>query len=200
MAVVGISATTRKALERRLVMIMKGRASLRLTFVGLCSLAAVATATLPTWAASVQQATPPVVAAAPSAAPATAAPQAQSGSVPRAIRVPPSGQVLTQVPTLRPQVATPTGRGRSLVAPSVPQAARDLESAYEKDQQALREKFIADLQRLQDELTKAGNLDDAVAVRDYVRRVTAGQRMLTFRPVAGRGVTSANSGRGGGTR
>ena len=62
----------------------------------------------------------------------------------------------------------------------LPEPARALADAFSKDQQtylaemlqktaARREVFTTEMQRLQDELTKAGNLDDAVAIRDYLR-------------------------------
>ena len=71
-AVVGVRAASRRMLERRLVMIMKGRAPLRLSRAGLLTLGAMAIATLPTWAAGTQQpATTAAVAQATTAAQAT---------------------------------------------------------------------------------------------------------------------------------
>ena len=49
-AVMGVRASSRRVLERRLVMIMNGRASLRLPSAGLLALALLAAATLPAWA------------------------------------------------------------------------------------------------------------------------------------------------------
>ena len=226
MAVVGISATTRRALERRLVMIMKGRASLRLTFVGICSLAVVAAATLPTWAASPEVSQPPVAVPAPvppaaAAAPAPSAPQAAAAAPLRRPSVPPTGQATTQRPVVaqRPTAARPApvvyglpqGRGRATTTANLPEAARALADAFSKDQQtyleelttkmsARRDVFNAEMQRLQDELTKAGNLDDAVAIRDYLRMgAPAGLRPVTGR--GGRGAVAApvtGRGRNGG--
>lgn len=218
MAVVGISATTRRALERRLVMIMKGRTSLRLTLVGICSLVVLAAATLPTWAASpqtVQPSTPPPAATpappAPAQMPAPPPPaaQAQRPATPPVVPVPtarPSGGrgIVTAAPATMTPAPSPQGapfpavRGRGGVTPTLPTAAHPLVDAFEKDQQAYlaemqqkiearRATFRAEMQRLQDELTRAGNLDDAVAIRDYLRRsAPAG-----LRPMVGRG------GRGG---
>lgn len=213
MAVVGISATTRRALERRLVMIMQGRASLRLTFVGICSLAVVAAAALPTWAASSQVAQPPAVVPAPApptaiatAAPSLPAPRTVSAQPTRPSSAPPSVQAATrraavaQRPSTPPAPVTIGVQGRGSMAANLPEAARALADAFSKDQQAYlaemmqkvsarREVFNAEMQRLQDELTKAGNLDDAVAIRDYLRRGATPTSAL--RPQTGRG------GRGG---
>ena len=74
MAAVGIHATSRRVLERRLVMIMKGRAPLRLPFAGIFCLALIGAATLPAWATSAQNPPPPPPPqAAPPAPPAAAA-------------------------------------------------------------------------------------------------------------------------------
>lgn len=208
MAVVGISATTRRALERRLVMIMKGRTSLRLTFLGICSLIVIAAATLPTWAASAQVAPPsgpPVMAAPPStAAPQAAPPATRRPSSPPVVQAPtprpPAAQRPAAVPPTRPMVQTvpPTGRGRGGISPNLPEVARPLAEAFSQDQQAYlaemlqktaarREVFVAEMQRLQDELTKAGNLDDAVAIRDYLRMSSSTQRPTTGRGAVGGG-------------
>lgn len=58
-AVIGIRASNRRVLERRLVMIMKGRAPLRLSMVGLFSVALMAGASIPVWATASQQTTTP---------------------------------------------------------------------------------------------------------------------------------------------
>jgi beta-lactamase regulating signal transducer with metallopeptidase domain len=219
MAVVGISATTRRSLERRLVMIMKGRTSLRLTSVGICSLVVVAAAALPTWAASPQESQPPAAAPvmvppASAASPAQPVPQAVAAPRSRPMSVPPT---VMQAPTRRPPAAqrptaapseppvfagTYLGRGRANTA-NLPEAARALAEAFEKDQQAYqeemmrntaarRQRFNAEMQGLQDELTKAGKLDEAVAVRDYLR---AGTPTSIFRPTSvgrgGRGAAAA---------
>lgn len=87
MAVVGIRATSRRVLERRLVMIMKGSTPLRLPLAGIAGLAFAAAMTLPAWAMPAQpqaavaaqaqtQAPPPP--AAPPSTPATTQPQPQA--------------------------------------------------------------------------------------------------------------------------
>lgn len=212
MAVVGISATTRRALERRLVMIMQGRTSLRLTFVGICTLAVVAAVTLPTWAASPQVPQPPVVAAAPAPPAVPSAP----ASIPPVVQAPTLRSVVTQSRPAPPPPPPPpllSGRGRSNVEVNLPEAARALVDAFSKDQQtyyaemlqkteARRATLTAEMQRLQDELAKAGNLDDAVAIRNYLRRATpSGDQRPTVR--GGRGGVSApvtGRGRAGGGR
>jgi beta-lactamase regulating signal transducer with metallopeptidase domain len=207
MAVVGISATTRRALERRLVMIMQGRTSLRLTFVGICTLAVVAAVTLPTWAASPQVPQPPVVAAAPAPPAVPSAP----ASVPPVVQAPTLRSVVTQSRPAPPPPPPPPPvmgvRGRGNVMATLPEPARALADAFAKDQQAYIEEmtqkvtarratFTAEMQRLQDELAKAGNLDDAVAIRDYLRRAAPsvelrptvrGGRGGAATPVTGRG-------------
>ena len=54
MAAVGIRPTSRRVLERRLVMIMKGRVPLRLPVAGVFTIALIAAATLPAWATGQQ--------------------------------------------------------------------------------------------------------------------------------------------------
>ena len=57
LVVVGMHATSRRVLERRLVMIMKGRAPVRLSLGALLAITLVAGATLPAWALSADQQT-----------------------------------------------------------------------------------------------------------------------------------------------
>lgn len=198
-------------------MIMKGHASLKLTFVGVCSLVMVAAATLPTWAASSQVVQPPAAAPAPAppslvppqvtSAPATAAAPARRAATPPTMRPSASRPTVAQrpsvaAPTVVPPSALARPRGRGQFVPNLPEAAQALAIAFEKDQQTyqdeMRQKlesrratFRTELERLQDELTKAGKLDEAVAVRNYLRMATStGTRPMT----AGRG------GRGGGGR
>ena len=58
-AVIGIRPGSRRALERRLVMIMKGRAPLRLPLAGLLALVLTAAVALPAFATDSSQQTPP---------------------------------------------------------------------------------------------------------------------------------------------
>jgi beta-lactamase regulating signal transducer with metallopeptidase domain len=187
-AVVGISAGSRRALERRLVMVMKGSAPLRLPLAGLLALALMGAVTLPAWATGSQQPPPPPPP--PQAAPAPKpSPQGQPPPPP-----PPAPAVKGTAPLPPPPPPKPA---KSLyqferkVAPSknwtlsaqqaeLPGDARQLLERYETDSQAIRkeiekklterrEALIKTLQDLQDQYTKAGKLDEAVAIRDFLK-------------------------------
>jgi beta-lactamase regulating signal transducer with metallopeptidase domain len=186
MAVVGARAGSRRALERRLVMIMQGRTSLRLPFLGLCCLALVGSATLPTWASSPQDPPPP-----PPTIPATTRPVVQEVPTPRLLVTP--STTLRQVPrqTTPQRIVTipPTsetllrqaiggGRGRAATLPEEGQALlqtynSDLEAIQREAAQkseARRDTLTKELEQLQDTYTKAGKLDEAIAIRNYLRR------------------------------
>jgi beta-lactamase regulating signal transducer with metallopeptidase domain len=206
MAVVGIRATNRRVLERRLVMIMQGRAPLRLPFVGLFCLAIVAMATLPAWATSQQMPPPPpppspvVVPSPPPPPPAVVTqttqprvvvhptPPAPTRSVQRA-----SVPVVTtthaqQTPPTPPSVVTTPRLMRTVDAPrlhfaqatSLTEDGQKLVQGFDADREAIqkevdqkiqarREAVIKELEKLQDQYAKAGKLDEAVAIRDYLR-------------------------------
>ena len=226
MAVVGIRATNRRVLERRLVMIMRGRAPLRLPFVGLFCLAIVAMATLPAWATSQQTAPPPPVPVV-SQKPAPPVVIAQTPSAPptvvvqRTTSTPPTVVVQTTPPTphtVDRRVSVPVARNLTRQAPPAPPTAvtsqrmvhvgqqgqqgqqgqavlarfhglqvtnltedgQKLIQGFEADREAIqkevdqkiqarREAVIKELERLQDQYAKAGKLDEAVAIRDYLR-------------------------------
>ena len=251
MAVVGIRATSRRVLERRLVMIMKGSTPLRLPVMGIAGLAFAAAMTLPAWAMSSQPQVatvapqtqapppPPPVTVPPTAAqsarrtpqptiavvvePATTAPV----PVAVAVTVPapnPSPQVKVQ-PTIAvaPQLAVPS-RSMSAAAqqatpPPPPPPAPAVTATYpprvvkrsesvalvpkrevaalpaegqklltqfdaDRDQmqkdlasriEARRQDLIKQLAALQEQYTKAGKLDEAIAVRNYLRVLTGGR-------------------------
>jgi beta-lactamase regulating signal transducer with metallopeptidase domain len=220
MALLGVRATSRRMLERRLVMIMQGRAPLRLPMVGLVSLALVAAATLPAWATAQDPPPPPPApvvkpvppAPAPPAPPAPPARvvgavpsgQAQAGravvtptaptqapAAPSAVRAPRpavAGQVAPapspQGGFARPAVA---GIGRSL-ATNLPADGQDLVKGFETQRDAIekeadqkiaagQEALMKALQDLQDKYAKAGKLDEAVAIRDYIRAGGPGRTM-----------------------
>src|SRR5690606_24660949 len=102
--VVGACATSRRLLERRLVMIMQGRTPLRLTLAGLCTIALVAAATLPAWATSPQVPSPqPPSAMTPPSAPTPQAAPPTAG-VPQ---TPPPAQAPPPQPPPRPQATMP---------------------------------------------------------------------------------------------
>jgi beta-lactamase regulating signal transducer with metallopeptidase domain len=242
-AVIGIRANNRRVLERRLVMIMQGRASLRLSVAGLVALAVMALASLPAWATASQQTAPQpatvtqtapvpttaVAQSAPAQAPTPAAPVSPQGARPvaapspataaqpapvhaptavlvtpahpvmvapsRAVTVTPHAvpsQVAVAHPAVAPQspVMYPTDRPwvetaqmRTVVLPRVPdlpadgqellkkfEADRDvIQQEADKKIEARRADFVKALQVLQDQYTKAGKLDEAVAIRDYIK-------------------------------
>ena len=149
----------------------------------------------------------PAVAAAPAPPAVPSAP----ASVPPVVQAPTLRSVVTQSRPAPPPPPPPPPvmgvRGRGNVMATLPEPARALADAFAKDQQAYIEEmtqkvtarratFTAEMQRLQDELAKAGNLDDAVAIRDYLRRAApSGDLRPTVRggrggmatPVTGRG-------------
>jgi len=252
-------------------MIMKGRASRRLSMLGLVGLGMLAVASLPVWAAGTQQTPPPpppasvpVVVTAPlpsvaqtlpppgvpvpatamttvsqqvppppprSAPPPSGAPQALPPSpatpAPKAATaypsvsataapaaLPPAGsgrpgapapamaQTTTPVPA---QGGRPRGAVSTATAPTAAQVmTRDLRVTYVGDATALpadaqtqvksyqaerdalqqeidrkleakRADLTKSLQALQEQYTKAGKLDEAVAIRDYIRSLTGGR-------------------------
>jgi bla regulator protein blaR1 len=199
MALIGIRPGSRRALERRLVMIMKGRAPRRLSKAGLLALALVAAATLPTWATgSSQQAPPPPP-------PPPVAPSVKPKPLPQetpALPLPPvyEFQVKPELPPLPPPppkpVPQPT-RSRQVTIAGVPVPARppvvwivdesnlpadsrQLVEGFDNERKAIRaeadrkiderrEALVKALQNLQEQYTKAGKLDEAVAIRDYLR-------------------------------
>lgn len=210
MAVVGIRPGSRRALERRLVMIMKGRASLRLPLAGVLALALMAAATLPAWAtASAQQPPPPPPAAPPAPSmrsqdtpppppPPPASPYRLRNMPPPPPPAEPKGAKFLDLqqskPLPPPPPAPPRRQERKTVAvppaktltvdlqrTALPQDGRQLVEAFNKDrvdivQEAERKlterrtALIKELEALQEAYTKAGRLDDAVAIRDYLRR------------------------------
>jgi hypothetical protein len=189
MAVVGVRASTRLVLERRLAMIMQGRAPLRLTRVGLLSLAFAAALALPGWAAPQDPPPPP-----PPAPPAPA--RVQQPPPPP----PPPAQAATTAPTRRARQDPPppppppgwigqTRKGQLAywtgTDERLPADGQELLKVYQTDVEAIqrevdqkiaarRDEVIKALQALQEQHTKAGRLDQAVAIRDYLQ---AGQPM-----------------------
>lgn len=205
-------------------MIMKGRAPLRLPWVGLVSLALVAAATLPAWATGSPQTPPPPppppVAVRPAPAPpppppASPAAPATSRATPQKVapappqNVPPMtspkmvpvipsnmapSAVLAHPAAPSPQGApSPTwnyafGRGLSALPADGQELIKGSETQREAIQKEADQKIAANqealtkaLQDLQDKYTKAGKLDEAVAIRDYLRAGGPG-RSFRFAP------------------
>jgi beta-lactamase regulating signal transducer with metallopeptidase domain len=196
-AVLGVRASTRRVLERRLVMIMKGRVPVRLSWMGFSIVALMAVATLPAWATG-PQSNPPTP---PPTVPTQAVPVVVEKKVeqPKNVRTvvrksdgtlvtidPPKGIVQTPVkPTDQKVVVTqPDWRRNYTVTmkrrPDLPADGQDLLNGYDADRKALDEeldrkvaarravleKAFADLQ---EKYTKAGKLDEAVAIRDFIK-------------------------------
>jgi beta-lactamase regulating signal transducer with metallopeptidase domain len=193
MALIGIRPGSRRALERRLVMIMKGRAPLRLSKAGLLALALIAAATLPAWATGSSQQTPPPP------PPPPVAPSVKPKPLPQETPAPPLPpvyqlQVKPEIlpppppPPMRNRQATVAGRPVPARPPVVwivdesnlPADSRQLVEGFDNERKAIRaeadrkiderrEALVKALQNLQEQYTKAGKLDEAVAIRDYLR-------------------------------
>jgi beta-lactamase regulating signal transducer with metallopeptidase domain len=221
-AVVGVRASSRRVLERRLVMIMKGRAPLRLPWAGLIALAVVAMATLPAWATGNSQQPAPQVAQkpTPTPTPAPATTQVKPQPEPKPVTAVAPARHVTRAPTATTHVAVPvekhvtvahgqdppraarvttarptreqerivwvdpaqhrsslsffsmptalTDEGKKLVEKFVTQREviqKEADAKVESERQAV----IKELQALQEQYAKAGKLDEAVAIRDYLR-------------------------------
>lgn len=198
MALIGIRPGSRRALERRLVMIMKGRAPLRLSRAGLLVLALVAGATLPTWATGSSQEAPPRPPAVPVVQPRPLPQETPTPPLPPAVEV----QVKPELPPPPPPPPKPvpqptrnrqaTVAGRPLPVPArqgvvwivdesnLPADGRQLLEGFDNERKAIRaeadrkiderrEALVKALQNLQEQYTKAGKLDEAIAIRDYLR-------------------------------
>ena len=194
MTAVGIRPGSRRVLERRLVMIMKGRTSLRLPWVGLCCLALVAAATLPAWA-SAQQPPPAPQPAAPVPVliqePPPPAPPTRAVPPPK---VPLVTRKFQDVPKVgsppRPVKAAPMPRfyAFNLRKDALPADGQQLLEALDADLKAIQEEAAQKtearrasatkaLEALQEQYTKAGKLDEAVAIRDYLRAGGPGSKL-----------------------
>jgi beta-lactamase regulating signal transducer with metallopeptidase domain len=180
MPAVGISTGSRRFLERRLAMIMQDRVPVRLSRVAAVSLVLTAIATLPVWAARMvpadgQQAKPvvPVTVVAP--------PAIDAVSVPIVVTEPAGAQDRRVVRA--PAEAPRQGRHLEVVQDQLPEDALKLVQKFEQQQADARKEMearlaterdalVKQLQALQDSYTKAGKLDEAVAIRDRIRGLT----------------------------
>jgi hypothetical protein len=189
MALVGIRATSRRVLERRLVMIMQGRAPLRLTRVGFLSLLLVAAATLPGWASASQNPPPPP----PPPRPVAVAQPAPPPPPARAKIDPVVVQTVVPPKPVKVNIVGPIFKNFVVrVAPdNLPEDGRSLLEGFETDRAAIereaeqrvearRQELITSLEALQDQYTKAGKLDEAVAIRDFLRATLAGKGRFRY--------------------
>ena len=198
-AVVGIRSGSRRVLERRLVMIMKGRAPLRLPLAGLLAIALMAGATLPAWATGSQQQPPPPP---PPPAAKPAKPEMPPPPPPAAKPAPPGKAVKPEPPAMPPPPPPPQPRTVTVRPPrfagqpvpsrpgtvwlnrsdrsALPADVRQLVEGYDADREAIQQEadrkieerratVVKALEALQDQYTKAGKLDEAVAIRDFLR-------------------------------
>jgi hypothetical protein len=177
--VLGAGTIDRRFLERRLAMIMRSRVPVRLSRTTLCAVGLAAVVSLPAWA---QQPALPAPAAAPAVPAVPARPPA-----PRVVTVPvpptPSARAVrpsrVQVTRVDPAVRVFYTGPQAEKLPADAQALMDqfneasARTQREADEQIARQRetVIAQLQKIQDTETKAGHLDEAVAVRDHIRQL-----------------------------
>jgi beta-lactamase regulating signal transducer with metallopeptidase domain len=188
MAAVGIRPTSRRVLERRLVMIMKGRTALRLPGAGVCCLAFVAAATLPAWASAPQQppplpARPPVATQLPPSPPPTPAPAVKEIQQPPRVverQTPPVRKMPAPPPPVVIAIQPNAKYAVTVRKNNLPAEGLKLVETMEADQKAIQDEAaqkvdarraaaVKELEALQEQFTKAGKLDEAVAIRDYLR-------------------------------
>ena len=199
-AVVGADAISRRMLERRLVMIMKGRTPLRLPVTGFVTLALAAALTLPAWASDQQQPPPPppppapvVKQPAPPPAPPAPGVKAVAPTPPKVLNrmnpplspKPVTFKAVTAGDLLQVQRYTVTTKDGKTVTlhvntKNLPEEARKVVEAGAAEEAAIRASIqqqieakhaatVKRLEALQDEYTKAGKLDEAGAIRDFLR-------------------------------
>ena len=197
-AVVGANAVSRRMLERRLVMIMKGRTPLRLPVTGFVTLALAAAVTLPAWASVDQKQPPPppappvVVKKSVSQQPAMKVPVA-----PRFVQKqnppppPPKPVPVSKKPLSRYHVELLDGKTWTvhLSTAKLPDEAQTVLATAASEEVAIRadaESRVAakkaettkKLEALQEQYTKAGKLDEAVAIRDYLAALSKAPRVI----------------------
>ena len=200
-------------------MIMKGRAPLHLPGAGLLCVALLGAASLPAWAASGQQ--PPPTPQAPAVPvvqseqsnPPPPPPKPATASVPvKGVRqgTPPAP------PPPPPKVVAPREHMlvsvRARTAESLPADGRQLVDQFDADRtaiereadqkvEALRADIVKKLEGLQQEYAKAGKLDEAVAIRDFLRSglPRTGRYTIRYQGKEARGAPPLNS-PGGRTR
>jgi beta-lactamase regulating signal transducer with metallopeptidase domain len=201
-AVLGVRASTRRVLERRLVMIMKGRVPVRLSWMGFSIVALLALATLPAWATGPQsnppttkptvQIQPPVpvvvekitveqpkgvrtVVRKSDGVPVEIVLDKEKGIVQTPVKPKPGEQVVVLKPELRRDYRVSIKQ-----RPDLPADGEELLKGYDTDrdvlQKELEQKMVARrvalekaLTDLQEKYTKAGKLDEAVAIRDFIK-------------------------------
>jgi beta-lactamase regulating signal transducer with metallopeptidase domain len=159
MPVLGVGGGSRQVIERRLAMILRERIPLHIPRAGWLMIALLTAGTLPAWSQQV-----PV------------APQPEQRIQPVPVLPPAigSGGIGFTAPSALPADA------QALIAESARQEA-EIRAELEKKLTAHREQLIAQLRELQDRYTKAGQLDEAVAIRDQIRQMS--RRRVAIRGV-----------------
>jgi hypothetical protein len=173
-------------------MIMKGRASVRLPWLGLLALAFLAAATLPVWATAPGQTsqTPTLPPTPPASTAPVVRPVVETESltlvdgVRAVVRTVPIRLAQTQSGPVKPVVVQPVKTYNLRVvkagAPDLPADGQDLLKGFAADRDAIeaeadkkiaarREALAKELQDLQERYTKAGKLEEAIVIRDFIR-------------------------------
>lgn len=194
MPTVGVGTGGRRFIERRLAMILRDRVPLRLPRIGLAIVALLCLAAVPVFSRA--------EADDGKSAREDAGPAARAAD-----RLKIANDQLDRVLVLEGRrTAAAPGAGLSLygsrAAQPLPQDVQEVVRQFQQQraeaerelQQKLarqREEMVQELKKLQDKHTKAGELDEAVAIRDYIRRLQAG---------GGPNATGVRVGVGGGDR
>jgi hypothetical protein len=154
MTAIGVDTGSRRFLERRLTMILRERVALRLPRLGMLVVILLASIVLPAWSMKTVQAGRPTVAAA----------QAR-----QTVARPTTPATTPPTPAPAPAQGLPSDAQEVMKEFESQQAEirRNSETAIAQQRQQVIEK----LQALQDTYTRAGKLDEAVAVRDQLRRI-----------------------------
>ena len=149
MPAAGVGTGGRRFIERRLTMILRERASLRLSRLGLLAVGLLAAATLPAWAQKPPEEAQRI---------ATTSGELDAQHIEVVTDL--SGSVVQELPADAQELLNQFDANQSA-------ARREFETRMAQ----LREELIGRLRALQDRYTKAGQLDEAVAIRDRIRAI-----------------------------
>jgi len=173
---IGVSTGSRRVLERRLVMIMRGHVRARLSRIGAATIALLIAATLPVWAQR-PPTTPPAQAPKAVVPPITTTPVEIAPDFSRPItttrHVTPAATT-APLPVAQVVQALPTDAQRVIdrLENDQAQTRRDAEAKLQQQ----RATAVQQLQALFDSYTKAGRQDDAAAVRSQLRALQSERR------------------------
>jgi beta-lactamase regulating signal transducer with metallopeptidase domain len=183
MPAIGMRSTSRRLMKRRIALIMRAHVPVRLSRTAFCAAAIVAVVVLPAWAqqaVTVPRPTPPAPVAAPAPATRTVVrptPRTEQDVIVR--RATQSPLPLTFTREVPPQ-GQPADVFYFANNEALPDAAQALVKSFDESSGQLRREaeekitrernaLIEQLQKIQDTETKAGHLDEAVAVRNRIR-------------------------------